>query len=73
MEQIGETRVLFRTRRFTTLLHVDEDGRDPNNLVTSFTLIRSVRALFSLSCRTHLLAGPQYLHARSGLQAAKQE
>ena len=39
---MGEARVLFKTRRFSTFLHVDEDGRDPDNLVTSFTLIRSV-------------------------------
>lgn len=43
VEQVGEARVLFKTRRFSTFLHVDEDGRDPENLVTSFALIRSVR------------------------------
>ena len=44
VEQVGETRVLFKKRRFSTFLHVDEDGRDPDNLVTSFQLVRSVRA-----------------------------
>ena len=42
---MGEARVLFKTRRFSTFLHVDEDGRDPENLITSFTLIRSVGLL----------------------------
>ena len=42
VEQIGEAKVLWKRREFTTLLKVDEDERDPNNLITAFTLIRSV-------------------------------
>ena len=42
MEQIGEARVLWKKREFTTLLTVDEDERDPNELRTAFSLIRSV-------------------------------
>lgn len=42
MEQIGEAKVLWKKREFTTLLTVDEDERDPNELRTAFTLIRSV-------------------------------
>ena len=42
VEQIGEAKVLWKRREFTTLLRVDEDERDPNNLLTAFTLIRSV-------------------------------
>jgi len=34
--------VLWKKREFTTLLNVDEDERDPNELRTAFTLIRSV-------------------------------
>ena len=44
VEQIGEAKVLWKRREFTTLLKVDEDERDPNNLLTAFTLIRSVSA-----------------------------
>lgn len=42
VEQIGEAKVLWKKREFTTLLTVDEDERDPNELRTAFTLIRSV-------------------------------
>ena len=42
VEQIGEAKVLWKKREFTTLLNVDEDERDPNELRTAFTLIRSV-------------------------------
>ena len=42
VEQIGEAKVLWKKREFTTLLTVDEDERDPNDLRTAFTLIRSV-------------------------------
>jgi hypothetical protein len=42
VEQIGEARVLWKKREFTTLLTVDEDERDPNELRTAFTLVRSV-------------------------------
>lgn len=48
VEQIGEAKVLFKTREFTTLLNVDEDARNPEELRTGFTLIRSVRACFGL-------------------------
>ncbi|CAK0785742.1 hypothetical protein CVIRNUC_008953 [Coccomyxa viridis] len=41
VEQIGEAKVLWKRREFTTLLKVDEDERDPNNLITAFSLIRS--------------------------------
>ena len=34
--------MLWKKREFTTLLNVDEDERDPNELRTAFTLIRSV-------------------------------
>lgn len=42
VEQIGEARVLWKKREFTTLLSVDEDERDPSELRTAFSLIRSV-------------------------------
>ncbi len=42
VEQIGEAKVLFKSREFTTLLKVDEDARNPEELRTAFTLIRSV-------------------------------
>ncbi len=42
VEQIGEAKVLFKSREFTTLLKVDEDARNPEELRTGFTLIRSV-------------------------------
>ena len=48
VEQIGEAKVLWKKREFTTLLKVDEDERDPNKLKTSFSLIRSV------SCQNYL-------------------
>lgn len=41
VEQIGEAKVLFKSREFTTLLKVDEDARNPEELRTAFTLIRS--------------------------------
>ncbi|KAK9918761.1 hypothetical protein WJX75_006665 [Coccomyxa subellipsoidea] len=41
VEQIGEAKVLFKMREFTTLLKVDEDARNPEELRTGFTLIRS--------------------------------
>ena len=48
VEQIGEAKVLWKRREFTTLLKVDEDERDPNNLITAFTLIRSVSSLHTV-------------------------
>ncbi len=42
--------MLWKKREFTTLLTVDEDERDPNELRTAFTLIRSVSHLCSPSC-----------------------
>ena len=48
VEQIGEAKVLWKKREFTTLLRVDEDERDPNNLITAFTLIRSVSVLHAV-------------------------
>ena len=39
--------MLWKKRKFTTLLTVDEDERDPNELRTAFTLIRSVSDLRS--------------------------
>ena len=56
VEQIGEAKVLFKMREFTTLLKVDEDARNPEELRTGFTLIRSVRpcTLFTLEGRTSL-------------------
>ena len=48
VEQIGEAKVLWKRREFTTLLKVDEDERDPNNLITAFSLIRSVSSLHTV-------------------------
>jgi hypothetical protein len=42
VEQIGEAKVLFKRWDFTTLLRVDEDARNPEDLRTDFSLIRSV-------------------------------
>ena len=58
VEQIGEARVLWKKREFTTLLSVDEDERDPSELRTAFSLIRSVgvhpaaRYEATVMCRT---------------------
>lgn len=43
VEQLGELRVLWINRTFSTFLTVTEDQRTPDCLRTSFELLRSVR------------------------------
>ena len=51
--------MLWKKREFTTLLTVDEDERDPNELRTAFTLIRSVSD-HSFLCICRALHPPSY-------------
>ena len=41
IEQVGESRILWRTQEFATLLNVIEDSRDAEHITTSFELIQS--------------------------------
>lgn len=41
VEQIGELRVMWMARQFSTYLTVTEDARDPEHLVASFELLKS--------------------------------
>mmetsp|Transcript_36015 Transcript_36015/g.80163 ORF Transcript_36015/g.80163 Transcript_36015/m.80163 type:complete len:299 (+) Transcript_36015:3-899(+) len=41
VEQVGELKILWFTRRYSTWLDVHEDSRDPENLIITFDLIRS--------------------------------
>jgi len=43
IEQVGDSRILWRRQEFATLLKVVEDSRDAEHLTTSFELIQSVR------------------------------
>ena len=43
IEQVGDSRILWRRQEFATLLKVVEDSRDAEQLTTSFELIQSVR------------------------------
>ena len=43
IQQVGESRILWRRQEFATLLNVVEDSRDPEHLTTSFELVQSVR------------------------------
>lgn len=45
VEQLGELRVLWIRRTFSTFLEVEEDQRDPEKLVTDFRLQHSVSIL----------------------------
>lgn len=42
VEQLGELRVLWVRRTYTTWLTVTEDSRDPAHLITTFELLKSV-------------------------------
>ncbi len=74
MEQVGESRILWRRQEFATLLNVVEDSRDPEHLTTSFELVQSVcrrrlrlcphksiaTSLFALANTSCVLRGPPF-------------
>ncbi len=73
MEQVGESRILWRRQEFATLLNVVEDSRDPEHLTTSFELVQSVRrrlrlcprkaiatSLYALANTSCVLRGPPF-------------
>ena len=43
VEQVGRLRIAWLTREFSNHIIVEEDARDAERLVTTFTLVRSVR------------------------------